>query len=308
MMMDGDSRFSWRAFVKISRPLALFSVFILFALGAGIAHFLGHDVNIGVYWLGQSWVSLLQFSVHFLYDYFKPLPALRPKQALDEHSSEPTLEEVRKFRLSILITALACLAALASITVLIIVQVQPALPAYLFMGLLFTGALLYVTPALGLENSGYGELTHSVLVAYLVPSWAFIIQTGELHRLLAMVGSILTVLHLAMLLALDLPAYASKVKHEKKTLMVRLGWHTGMTTHNVMVLSAFLLLALAAWLGFPWSITWPALLPLPLGLYQIWQMRAIANGAPPNWKALAFGAIALFGGMAYFMTFAFWIN
>ncbi len=306
--MDGEYRLSWRIFLRISRPLALLSVIVLFALGAGIARFLGNDVNFGAYWLGQTWASLLQLSAHFLYDYFKPLPTPQSQQSLDAHHSEPTLEEVRKFRLSILIVALACLAALASITVLIIVQIQPALPAYLIMGLVFTGALLYVTPAVGLENSGYGELTHSVLVAYLAPSWAFIIQTGELHRLLAMVGTILTVLHLAMLLALDLPAYASKVKYEKKTLMVRLGWQSGMTLHNLLVLCAFLLLALAAWLGFPWSITWPALLPLPLGLYQVWQMRAIANGAPPNWRALTFGAMALFGGMVYFMTFAFWIN
>ncbi len=90
--------------------------------------------------------------------------------------------------------------------------------------------------------------------------------------------------------------------------MIRIGWQHGMVFHNILVLAGFLLLALAAVLHFPWSVTWPALLPLPLGLYQIYQIRAIANGATPNWKALTAGALALFAAMAYLLTFAFWIH
>lgn len=111
-----------------------------------------------------------------------------------------------------------------------------------------------------------------------------------------------------MLLALQIPAYAADTKYSRRTLMIRMGWQRGMVFHNILILTSFLLLVMAALWGFPWSITWPALLPLPLGLYQIFQMRAIANGVKPNYRALTAGALALFAAMAYLLTFAFWMN
>jgi len=176
------------------------------------------------------------------------------------------------------------------------------------MSLLACGALCYPVPPIRLEYSGYGELVLSLLIANLTPALGYLLQGGDSLRLLAMVTFPLTMLFLAMLLVFSLSSYAGDLKYERRTLMIRMGWQRGMVFHNILVLASFLLLALAALLRFPWSITWPALLPLPLGLYQIYQIRAIANGAKPNWRALMVGALALFAAMAYLLTFAFWIN
>ncbi len=90
--------------------------------------------------------------------------------------------------------------------------------------------------------------------------------------------------------------------------MVRLGWQAGMNLHNILILTSYLLLILAASYGYPWFATWPALLTLPLGVFQIVQMRRIANGSKPQWNILVIGALALFSVTVYLITFAFWIN
>ena len=81
-----------------------------------------------------------------------------------------------------------------------------------------------------------------------------------------------------------------------------------MILHNILILSAYLLLGLAAINGMPRFVWLPVLLTLPLGLFQIWQMRHIADGAKPNWKTLTVVSMSLFGAMTYLMTFAYWIN
>jgi 1,4-dihydroxy-2-naphthoate octaprenyltransferase len=174
------------------------------------------------------------------------------------------------------------------------------------MALIFLGAFFYAVPPIRLESSGYGELTSSILVANLVPAFALLVQTGDLHRLLAMSTFPLTLLHLAMLLALELPDYATDIKFEKNTLLVRIGWEPGMRMHNFLILGAYLILGLAVLLGLPIAIALPAFLSLPLGMLQIFQMNRIAAGAKPNWTTLTLAAVTLFSATAYLLAFSFW--
>jgi len=176
----------------------------------------------------------------------------------------------------------------------------------LLMGLSFLGAVFYSVPPIDLSTSGYGELVASILVANFVPFFAFLLQTGELHRLLVMTTFPLTALHLAMMLAYEFPDYASDFKYQKQTLLVRMGWERGMLMHNLLILVSFLVLGTAAILGLPLAIALPGFLSLPLGLFQIWMMNRIGDGAKPNWPALTFTAAALLGITVYLLMFAFW--
>ena len=142
----------------------------------------------------------------------------------------------------------------------------------------------------------------------MVPAFAFILQFGEMHRLVAMCAFPLTAAHMAMLLALELPDYSNDLKFEKRTLMVRLGWENGMLLHNLLILSVYLLLLMARALGLPGFALVAGMLSLPVGLFQIWQMRQIANGARVNWNALTVGAIALFAALSYLLAYAFWTH
>lgn len=299
---------SLRLFIRVSRPLFLIGAVLVYALGGGVAHYLGVTVDWGLYFLGQAWVTILQLSAHFLNEYFDaPADVDNPNRTpFSGGSGEVGPDKLP--RATVLLAAATCLAVVASLTVLIIRQAHPSPETLLIMVLIFLGAFFYSVPPVRLVSSGYGELTTSIIVANLVPAFAFLMQSGELHRLLAMSTFPLTAVHLSMMLAFELPDYTNDIKYEKGTLMVRMGWKRGMTLHNFLILSAYFLLGLAVTLGMPLSIAWPAFLTLPLGLLQIWQMRRVADGTRPNWTTLTIVPVVLFMAMAYLLTFAYWTN
>jgi 1,4-dihydroxy-2-naphthoate polyprenyltransferase len=301
----------WRSllsFIRLTRPLFLLGVAIVYALGAGIARYLGVQIDWSTYLLGQAWVTLLQLSTQYFNEYHNsPADQVNPNRTWLTGGSG-ALGPGKLPRRVALMAALVCLAFLASFTVLMISKVNPAPGAYIIMGLAFLGAFFYSNPPLSLEASGYGELTTSVMVGFLVPAFAFILQYGDLHRLVAMCAFPLVAAHMAMLLAFDLPDYSNDMKFEKRTLMIRLGWQNGMLLHNALILVVYLLILVAHALGFPNFATIAGFLSLPVGLFQIWQMRSIASGGRVNWNALTIGGVAFFAALSYLLTFAFWTH
>jgi 1,4-dihydroxy-2-naphthoate octaprenyltransferase len=293
-------------FIRLTRPLFLVGAALVYALGVGIAHYLGVTIDWNAYLLGQAWVTIMQLGAHYLNEYFdKPVDEQNPNRTPFSGGSG-ALGEDRLPRATALIAAGVSMSVLASLTVIVIRFVSPAPAIYFLMLIAFIGSVAYSVPPMRLASSGYGELVTSIMVANLVPAFAFILQAGEFHRLLAMATFPLTALHLAMMLSFEFPDFATDLKFEKRTLLVRMGWRNAMTLHNLLILSAYLLLGLAMLLGLEFFIGLPALLTLPLGLLQIWQMRRIAGGARPNWTALTLNGVALFGAAAYLLTFSFW--
>ncbi len=296
----------FRLFVRLSRPLYLLAVALLYFLGAGIAHYLGTLIDQGLFALGLLWVLLLQLSTHYLLDYFNLGPEFQNPDRSPFTGGSGALGPGHLPRSTALWAAFGTLAALTSVTVLLLRSPNFEPAALPIMVLLVVGAVSYAIPPLRLAGSGYGELMVSFLVANLVPALAYLLQAGIFHRFLAMTTFPLMALHLAMVLVYEFPDFAQDIKYENPTMLVRMGWRNAMNLHNVLILMAYLLLGLAATSGLPALIAFPAFLPLPFGLLQIWQMSRIASGAAPNWQALKLTAVSLFAATAYLLTYAFW--
>jgi len=292
--------------IRLSRPLFLLGGVLVFALGVGIARYLGKPIDWGMYFLGQSWVTTLQLAGQYLNEYFDAPQDVQNTNRTPFTGGSGALGPDGLPRRTALIAAAGCLAVTASLTVLLLSQASLSPSTVLIMVIGFSGAILYSVPPVRLSTTGYGELTTSFLVANLVPAFAFLLQSGELHRLLAMATFPLTLLHLAMMLAFEFPDYATDLRLGKRTLLVRMGWQRAVVLNNLLILGAYLTLGLAVVFGLPFYIALPSLITLPLGLLQIWQMRRIADGAKPNWTALTLTGIALFSVVAYLLTFAFW--
>ena len=246
---------------------------------------------------------MLQLSAHYLNEYYD-VEGDKENPNRTFFSGGSGVEGLP--RRTALLAALACLTVGAVLTVLLLRDHYLNGPALVVLVFAFLGSFFYSSPPFRLASTGYGELTTSVLVANLVPAFAFLLQTGEVHRLLAMVTFPLTFLHLAMLMAFSLPDYGTDLKFNKKTAMVRLGWQRGMSLHNLLIPLAYVVLVLAVVQGMPLRLAWPGFLTLPVGIFQIWQMNQIAEGKKPRWQLLTFTAIALFGMTAYFLTLSFW--
>jgi 1,4-dihydroxy-2-naphthoate octaprenyltransferase len=295
-------------FLRMSRPLYLLGAALVYALGAGIANYLGILIDWQAYLIGQVWVTMMQLSTYYLDAYFAPERVVSKSIINRQEEEDGVTIEVELPRNIPLIAALTTLTIAASMTVLMI-RLPYFTPAVLLvMVFIFLGSFFYSTPPVRLTDNGYGDIVTAILIANLVPALAYLLQTGDLHRLLALTTFPLTFLLLALLLVFQLPTYGRDLKYERMTLMVRAGWEYGMRLHNISLLVAYVLMGLALAFNLPISIGLPAFLTFPLALFQIWYMNRIAGGIKPNWTLLMFVATAIFGLSAYLTTFALWTH
>lgn len=301
-----DSFRTFTLLIRLARPHFLLGGILLYAVGGGIARYLGYNIDWGVYFLGQFWVLMMQLSTHFLNEFFNaPADMNNPNRTWFSGGSG-AIGPGKLPRAAAFWGALASLGATAAFTVSLITSGVLTPVAVLVMVLIFLGAFFYAAPPVRLESSGYGELTTSIIVAGLVPGLAFILQTGEVHRLLPMVTFPLVLLHLAMLLAFELPDYATDLKYGKTTIMVRIGWESGMRLHNFSIFGGYVMLGIALAWGLPFAIAMPAMLTFPLGMVQVWNMHRIASGGKPMWNVVTLTGIAIFAVTAYLLAFSFW--
>ncbi|HMD89062.1 MAG TPA: prenyltransferase [Anaerolineaceae bacterium] len=296
-------------FLQYSRPWNLLEGILFYALGVGIVHYLGHPIDWKIYILGQACITMLQLSSYYLTVYYDRLfpttPELISQNSKKENDDESAKELPRQvFQL----TSLTTLTVGAVMTVLLLANRALNLQALLILGIAFFLAFFYAVPPLRLVYSGYGELSQAIFISTLVPAFAFLLQTGELHRLLPMLTFPLAALYLAMLLALSLKDYSRDLKNERKTLLVRLGWPHGMRLHNILIVATYILLLLAFISGMPWGLTWPGLLTLPLAGFQIWQFIQINGGAKPHWGLLSLTATGTLLLTTYLITFTLWTS
>lgn len=290
----------FRGIIRIARPFFLFNVILLFTLGAGIARYNGEVLNWDVGIPGVLWLLSLHLGTTFLQEYFED----RSKNSFSK--SDGSLSEYLPPS-SKLIIGCAFLAAVASFSVLVVRVTEDPVVFFLMTVIVF-GSLSYVIPPIKLRYSGYGELVLSLLIANFTPALGYKLLGGGSLHLLAMVTFPLTVLHLAMLLVFSLSTYANDLKYSRRTMMIRMGWQNGMLIHNLLILSAYLLLVLAINFGLPWMMGSPALFSLPLGIFQIWNINRIAAGGKPHWHMLNLMSGALFCITAYLLAFSFWIR
>jgi 1,4-dihydroxy-2-naphthoate octaprenyltransferase len=296
-----------RLLIRLSRPPLLLIAAMLYFIGAGVARYFGITINWGMYWLGQTWLLLVQFVIHALNEYFE-LPAEKHSQNKTLLLGSSRVLEIGKLpRPMALWSSVACAMAATLLTILIFQGSKDSGSLFVLLVLVVVG-LAYSVPPLRLSATGYGELVLSVFITALVPVFAFILQEGELHRILAMITFPLVCFFLSFLLIIEFPEYATDLKYGKKSMLLRLGWQRGIALHNLLILGGFLLLVLAVLMGLPWRIALPVATVVPVGLVQIWLLNRIGQGLKPNWDLLFVIAAATFGMTTYFLAYGFWTH
>jgi 1,4-dihydroxy-2-naphthoate octaprenyltransferase len=301
---------SVRLFLRLSRLAYVLIAVLLYFLGIGIAHYLVGQVNWGSFFLGFLWVILTLLGFQYLNEYFDlSVGSDDPPWWRTPFSGSSGAIGVGKLtRQTAFWAGLSCLTVAASLTALLIRSKTLSSLSLVLIGMFAVGELAFTLPPIRLVASGYGELVMSLLRVGIIPALAFTLQGHDMHRLIIMVAFPLVIIHVGMLLAMELPSYASDVKYEKHTLTVKIGWQRSMQLHNFLILGGFLIFGLAVVLGLPFSVGWPVLFVLPVALVQIWIMNRIADGVRPNWNLLVLVALATFCLAAYLLTFNFWTH
>ena len=278
---------------QISQPILLLAGIGQFFLGAGIAKYLGNTMDWGIFWLGLAWVLSVQWVSHLLLDYFES-PKTENKNKLTDESKRIFIGTALSF--------------VAIFLVFLIRSGNLNVPAGIVIFILFFLGFFFVLRPIRLIYSGFGELSIAIAFGNLIPSFSYLLQDGEMNRLVMIISFPLIFLILSLILAMEFPNYASDIKNSRNTILVRLGWENGMFMHNTFVLIAFLILGLAGVFGLPSAIIFPAFLPFPLALLQLWHMRQINLGEKPNWRFLRLNAVVMVVLMSYILTNIFWIR
>jgi 1,4-dihydroxy-2-naphthoate octaprenyltransferase len=107
---------------------------------------------------------------------------------------------------------------------------------------------------------------------------------------------------------MNFPAFAADSKYNRSTLLTRIGWERAVPLHHLFILLAYLFFLMSPIFGLSLSLLWPAFLTLPFALFQIFQLRNLALGAPTNWTLLTVTALSVFGLTAYFLSLTFWLR
>lgn len=243
---------------------------------------------------------LAQTSMSFLREVFRP-----HNEALIEGETPQQKETLRN---NLLYIAVGMIGTIGGTAFIIHLNFTLTLPSFLFLLSSIILVLVYSIPPFHLVNRGFGELILALHIAYIIPSIGFVLQAGETSRLLTLLLLPLTVLALAYFLIGNFITFPEDQKYERGTLLRRLTWERAVPFHHSLVVFAYLMFALVPLFGFAFNLVAPAFLTLPFALFQIFQLRSIGEGNPPNWRLLTSTALAVFGLTTYFLTLTFWLR
>jgi len=290
----------FRNLVRLAHPVQLFFALLTYGLGLGLARYLGATLLLAPQVLGGVIVLFLLVASGLLTEYFRPF-------------NEPiiageTPAERERFRALLLNVGLALLGVVGLLIFLLQRGGFLGLETFLLLVGFILLALANAVPPVRLVNRGLGELSLAILIASLTPTLAFLLHVHSPHRLLMLFTFPLFLLVLTYFIAVNFPAYADDLKYERRSLLISLGWQRAVPIHNGLLVVAYLFLAAIPFLGVPFGLVWPALLTLPLAIWQMFTLRNIAEGAKPLWPAFVAVAAALFGLTTYLVTFAFWLR
>ena len=286
--------------LRLVRPFHLLLAALAYSLGLGVAHYLGAAFDGRSLVFGALFSVLLVASGNLLTESFRALP--------DPFIEGETAREHDALQRLTLSSGASFLAAGAAFLFILAWSHALSLLALLCAGAMIVLALANAIPPVRLAGRGFGELSTALILAYLTPGFAFLLQRADLHRLLTIVTFPLTLLAFGYFLLGDFPTFSSDVRYGRQTLLVRMSWQRAVPLHNVLLVAAYLLYAGTPLLAVPWALIWPALLTAPLAAYQIFMLRNIAEGAKPLWNILSINAAAIFGLTAYLLTLTFWLH
>ena len=286
--------------LKLTRPLHLLLAALTYLLGASISAYLGKPLIVTSFILGLVMTLLAQTSMSFLREVFRP-----HNEMLIEGETPQQKETLRN---NLLYIAVGMIGTIGGTAFIIHLNFTLTLPSFLFLLFSIILVLIYSIPPFHLVNRGFGELILALHIAYIIPSIGFVLQAGETSRLLTLLLLPLTVLALAYFLIGNFITFPEDQKYERGTLLRRLTWERAVPFHHSLVVFAYLMFALVPLFGFAFNLVAPAFLTLPFAIFQIFQLRSIGEGNPPNWRLLTSTALAVLGLTTYFLTLTFWLR
>ena len=219
------------AFIKLSRPHFLIGGVLMFALGAASAR----QFEPIAYALGQVMVTAAQVTAHYINEYadVEPDRAVTRRTLFSGGSGVLVGGQLRP-AVALRAARLASVVAVGTAGALVFVNVNAGLLGLAALAVSWS----YSMPPLRLLGSGFGELAASAVVTGIVPLIGAFSQGGTVTGALMWAIAIVFLLHLAMMLAFELPDLETDAMAGKRVLAVRVGLARTRVLITLLVLAA----------------------------------------------------------------------
>lgn len=297
------------AFIRLGRFVFLSGGFILYGLGAAIAHYTGAEIHWQKYIWGQVIVTLTQLMTHYSNDYFdfeadaanlSPTRWSGGSRVLPTGELNPIVSRNAAIILLIVATSLSILLAtiekVGTLTLPILL---------LAIGLSWS----YSSPPLRLNSHGLGEIAAIMILSVLTPILGFYLQVGEIQKIVLLPLPTLALLQFNMVLSVHLPDVEGDQLVNKRTLVVILGSPATCPLYLVCLFSAYAFLPIMGIAGLSLLVMGAGFLTLPVAGWQVWQIWQGGWFKAEKWENIAFLSIILLMGTAILEIFAFlWLS
>jgi 1,4-dihydroxy-2-naphthoate octaprenyltransferase len=290
-------------FFQIFKIWDILFALIFYILGSVIARFTGAPISWLRFFIGLTIIIFIFLAYFFLEKRFSLDRNLIISERLSDSQNVRSLTSTNLLQIS-----LGFLAVAAFFVVFMLINRGISVTAGIILFLVFILIICIAVPPIRLIQKGLSEIAFAILLGNFVPGFAFFLQSSEYSRILLSATLPLSFLILASRLAISLEQYGKNDSLRNKSMMESMGWQKGILFHNIIILVAFILIGIFGIIGQPWKITWPGLLVLPIGVFEIWQLWKITQGAKPHWKLLKLTANVLVFLAAYFISLSAWIR
>ena len=211
---------SFRAFIRLSRPLFLYGGFAGVALGAAVARWSGHRLELATYLWAQVLVTSFHLMVHFANEYFDRESDVGAHRTRWSGGSGVLVDGHLPPRVA-LVAALACMAFGLLGTARFALAGNSAV-AWLGIAILVF-AWCYSAPPVRFAARGLGELDTALVIAMLFPLVGYAAFTGNLDGTILRVVQAPAIAMIAMMLCVELPDVGCDMRAGKRNLVVRFG-------------------------------------------------------------------------------------
>ena len=285
------------AIIKLGRLHFLTSGVLLNFLGTAVAIYAGASFKLSLFLLGQVVITSTQLMTHYANEYYD-LDADIANQTPTQWSGGSRVLVEGGLSPDVALKIAVGWASFALIgNIILTLTVSP----HIVTATLFTSALalswFYSAPPLQLHSTGFGELSATLTVSTLTPITAYFLQAHTIDLLILLAVVPLCFLQFAMLISIEFPDEAGDRVVGKNTLVVRLRPRRAVMIYAGALIAAFASLPLIVIFGFPIEVALLQLLPFPLALMLLWNIKRGDWHRPEKWNGLGFYSIVLLMSM-----------
>jgi 1,4-dihydroxy-2-naphthoate octaprenyltransferase len=172
--------------------------------------------------------------------------------------------------------------------VIVVFQLQNTV-SLLISGMILLVIFLYTVKPFRLIYSGYGEIVHAFLVAFLTPIFGYSIQTnGELHPTLVYFCIPFFFVVLAHQFIAKNRSLSKDIEKYHTTAVMRYGSILTLRIAIYLIAFSYIFILLTGMAALPWRFVLRWYLSIPVAIYLIWNLNKVLSGEKPAWQLVDF--------------------